>query len=91
MVGLTKRSMRPVHVVVVRAHFDSRERGITYVRSTDPLREYPARVTDRLEHWAQTAPDRIFLAQRTSGGAWETTTYSQALHRVQPVAHLLLR
>jgi len=91
MVRVTKRPVRPVNVATVRANFDYRENGVTYVRSTDPLRDYPARVTDRLQHWAQSAPDRLFLAQRSALGSWQTTTYSEALQRVQRLAAGLLR
>ena len=91
MVRVTKRRVRPVNVVTLRASFESRENGVTYVRSTDLLRDYPARVTDRLEHWAQSAPDRIFLAQRNALGSWQTTTYSEALQRVQRLGAGLLR
>ena len=36
-----------------------------------PLGPYPARLTDRLEHWADRAPDRTFLAARDAAGAWQ--------------------
>jgi len=85
-----KRPTRRVNVAVMRASFDRRDDGVAYVRSTQALREYPARVTDRLEHWAEQAPDRIFLAQRAPGGAWETVTYSEALCRVRRLASELL-
>jgi len=91
MVRLTKRPVRRVNVATVRAHFDHRDNGIVYVRSTDPLREYPARVTDRLEQWAQRAPERVFLAQRAGDGSWQTTTYSDALRRLQRLAAGLLK
>ena len=34
------------------------------MRSTSSIAPYPIRITDRLEHWAAEAPDRVFLAQR---------------------------
>lgn len=61
------------------------------MRSPQSLGEYPARVTDRLEHWADRSPDRIFLAQRgPNNGDWQTTTYAQALARVRRLARGLL-
>lgn len=86
----TNRPVRPVNVATVRASFEHRDDGVVYVRSTDPLREYPARVTDRLEQWALQAPDRIFLAQRRPSGSWQTLTYSTALERVRKLAAGLL-
>jgi feruloyl-CoA synthase len=87
----TKRSVRPVHVASLRAIFDQRENGVIYVRSPEPLGEYPARVTDRLEFWADQSPDRIFLAQRAPNGEWRTITYSEALKRVRKLASGLLK
>ncbi len=69
---------------------DRRENGVIYVRSPQPLGEYPARVTDRLEFWAAQAPSRIFLAQRAPDGIWETLTYAETLVRVRRLARGLL-
>ena len=33
--------------------------GTIYLRPTKPLGDYPARITDRLHHWANVAPDRV--------------------------------
>jgi len=87
---LSKRPVRPVRVASLTADLDRRKNGVVYLRSPKPLGSYPARVTDRLEHWAAQAPDRIFLAQREAGGEWQTTNYSQALTRVRRLAGGLL-
>jgi feruloyl-CoA synthase len=86
----TKRPVRAVRVASLRAIVDRRPNGVIYVRSPQRLGEYPARVTDRLEHWAVRAPERIFLAQRGPNGDWQTTTYAQALARVRRLARGLL-
>lgn len=90
MEPLAKRPVRRVNVATVRATFEHTDSGVVHVRSTEPLREYPARVTDRLEHWAEQAPDRVFLAQREPHNRWQTITYSTALQRVQKLAAGLL-
>ena len=87
----TKRPVRRVNVATVRAIFEPHENGVVHVRSTEALREYPARVTDGVETWAGRAPDRIFLAQRGENGAWQTVTYSETLRRVQKLAAGLLK
>jgi feruloyl-CoA synthase len=87
----SKRRIRPVNVAEVRATFGYRDNGVVVVRSTDTLREYPARVTDRLELWAEQAPNRIFLAQRAADDSWQTITYSETLHRVRKLASGLLK
>src|SRR5690349_13243063 len=54
--------------------------GVVYVRSRHPLPDYAERLTDRLDHYASEAPDRVFIAERdASGGGWREVTYSQAL------------
>ena len=63
----------------------------TVLRSTEALREFPARLTDRLEHWARVAPDRTLVARRAAdGGDWLRITYAQMLDRVQRVGQGLL-
>jgi feruloyl-CoA synthase len=88
--SLTKRPVRPVRVAPLEAVFYRRDDGVIYVRSPHALGEYPARVTDRLEHWTRNAPERIFLAQRAADGSWQTVTYAQSLARVRRLAQGLL-
>src|SRR5215469_5289113 len=87
---LSKRQVRPFRVASLTADLDRRKNGLVYLRSPKPLGSYPERVTDRLEHWAAQAPDRIFLAQRDARGEWQTTNYSQTLTRVRRLARGLL-
>jgi feruloyl-CoA synthase len=61
-----------------------------YARCPVPLRPYATCITDRLEHWAQEAPDRPFLARRDGGGRWRHLTYGEALRRTCAVAQALL-
>src|SRR5271169_1975699 len=90
MPSLTERPVRAVRVASLEAIVDRRENGVIYVRSPEPLGEYPARVTDRLELWAAQAPSRIFLAERAAGGKWRTVTYAEALVHVRRLARGLL-
>ncbi|WP_281915524.1 feruloyl-CoA synthase [Caldimonas thermodepolymerans] len=64
--------------------------GIFELRSTEPLGEYPRRLTDRLEHWARVAPDRTFAARRHKGGDWVHISYREMLQRAQAVGQALL-
>ena len=63
--------------------------GVVRLRSTEPLQPYPARLTDRLEHWAREAPDRSFAARRERGGDWVRITYAQMLDRARAVGQAL--
>ena len=71
---------------VVDAHAD----GVTYVRAAEPLPPLPDTWIDRLEYWAREAPDRAFLAQRESSGAWRTLTYKDALDKTMRIGSWLL-
>jgi feruloyl-CoA synthase len=68
---------------------ERRAGGIVHLRSPHALGPYPQKLTERLEHWARHAPDRILLAQR-NGQAWRSLTYVQALERVRRVGEYLL-
>jgi feruloyl-CoA synthase len=54
---------------------ERRADGTMIVRSPHPLPAYPVRLTDRLDHWAEVAPERPFLRQRDASGAWQTVTF----------------
>ena len=64
--------------------------GAFLLRAPQELPPYPARLTDRLVHWAHMAPDQAFLITR-DGAGWRTLTYGAALRRVRAVAAGLLR
>ncbi|MCA6119799.1 feruloyl-CoA synthase [Bradyrhizobium sp. WSM 1738] len=70
---------------------DRRADGSILVRSTTPLKRSARCIGDWLEHWARQAPDRIFLADRTSVDApWSTVTYKDALRQVRGTAAWIL-
>jgi feruloyl-CoA synthase len=82
-----------VHAVKVTNHpvtVEHRDDGTLLVKSTGTLGPYEKRVTDRLAYWAQQAPERAFLAQRSRDGHWEKLSYAQTLAQVQAVAQYLL-
>jgi feruloyl-CoA synthase len=60
------------------------------LRSPYRLGRYPASITERLDHWASVAPDRVFLAARDRGGEWTRLTYRTTRARVRAVAQALL-
>jgi feruloyl-CoA synthase len=64
--------------------------GAVYLESTLELGAYPERITDRLELWADRAPDRVFLAQRDASGAWRHLTYAETLLRARRIGQALL-
>ncbi len=76
------------------AHVSQRNDGCTLLKSIEPLLPYPARLTDCLEQWAHTAPERSLAAHRSAGAeggdAWQHISYRQMLDRAQAVGQALL-
>jgi feruloyl-CoA synthase len=69
---------------------DRREDGTVYLRPKIALGDYPIRITDRLHHWADAEPNRIFMAERKAGGGWREITYAQLLASTRHIASALL-
>lgn len=82
--------LRPVRMGSMRAEAETRADGTIYVRSLEPLGDYPRSMTDRLEHWAATTPDAVFLADRGEDGEWRTLTYGGANRLIRPLAQAML-
>ncbi|MGD0850397.1 feruloyl-CoA synthase [Bradyrhizobium sp.] len=69
---------------------DRRADGTIYLRPKTALGDYPVRITDRLHHWAKVEPNRIFMAERETGGGWRQITYAQLLTATRRIASGLL-
>ena len=74
----------------VQVEMQRRPDGAMVLRSPEPLSEYPQRLTDRLEHWARLAPQRLFAARRGADGEWLRMSYAQMLERARRIATALL-
>lgn len=68
------------------------EGGGFVLRSPTPLGDVPRCVGDMLVHWAERAPERVFLAERSSsdGSGWRKVTYAETLAAVRALGHELL-
>ena len=69
------------------ADFTPRPDGTTLVLSSEPLRDYPKRLTDRLIHWAETQPGHTLVAKRERGGQCEASGLAQREAPPRPCAH----
>jgi feruloyl-CoA synthase len=69
---------------------DRRADGTIYLRPKIALGDYPMRLTDRLHHWAQAEPNRVFMAERDASGGWRQITYAQLLSATRRIASSLL-
>jgi feruloyl-CoA synthase len=84
------RRVRPVRLCAPEVQVDRRSDGTVYLRSPHALPDYPGKLTDRLVHWANLTPDRVFMADRASDGAWRTITYAQTLEKIRRIGAALL-
>jgi len=86
---------RPLTFGVTRVVLREGAHGVQYVQADQPLRTYAPRITDRLLHWAQSAPERSFMARREhrpdgSTGEWQHISYARALQAARSIGQALL-
>jgi feruloyl-CoA synthase len=82
--------VRPVRLGPADVAAERRADGTIYLRSPQPLESYADKLTERLVHWAERAPDRTLFAQRDAAGGWRTLTFAQALDQTRRIATTLL-
>jgi feruloyl-CoA synthase len=92
---MTKAQYRPLKFGVTRVSVRDGAPGVHYLRAEQALQDYPVRITDRLQHWAQTRPDQLFLARREKladgrSGDWQQVSYAQAWGAARSIAQALL-
>ncbi len=81
---------RDVKLGRAEMRFTHRADGTILVESPQPVGPYPARLTERLVHWAGTAPERVFMAQRDAQDEWRTLRYGETLAKVRAIGQFLL-
>ncbi len=84
------RPLRAISFCDPAVSIERRADGTIYLRPKTALGDYPARLTDRLLHWAEAAPNRIFMAERDPGGGWRQITYAELLASSRHIASSLL-
>ena len=88
-------TFRPLKFGVTRVNLRDGVPGTHYLKAEQDLQAYPERMTDRLRHWAQTTPDRTFMARRAkladgTLGDWQHITYAQAWAQGCSIAQALI-
>ena len=92
-------TFRPMTFGVTTAVLRDGATGTHYLRADQELQPYPERLTDRLRHWAETAPDRTWMARRqpTVGadgkpalGDWRHISYAEAWATARRIAQGLI-
>ena len=69
---------------------ERRDDGTIYLRPKAKLGDYPRRITDRLHHWAEVEPNRVYMAERDARRGWREVTYAQLLQSSRHIASALL-
>ncbi|AMM25336.1 feruloyl-CoA synthase [Variovorax sp. PAMC 28711] len=86
---------RPLAFGVTRGVLRDGAPGTRYLMAETPLAPCCDRMIDRLVHWAETAPDRTFIARRErlpdgTTGDWLRVSYAQALQHARRIGQALL-
>lgn len=86
---------RPLKFGVTRIALKEGPPGTRYVQADQPLQDYPDRLTDRLQHWAQVKPEQTFMARRLKQadgtlGDWKHLSYGQAWTTARNIAQSLI-
>lgn len=89
--GASTSPLRPISFGDPVVNIERRDDGTIYLRPKRPLGDYPARITDRLHHWATTTPDRVFMAEREGGRGWRKITYAELLTASRHIASSLIQ
>jgi feruloyl-CoA synthase len=88
--GASSHPLRPISFGTPAVNVERRADGAIYLRPKVPLGDYPLRITDRLHHWAQAEPNRVFMAERNRSGGWREVTYGELLVSSRHIASALL-
>jgi feruloyl-CoA synthase len=80
------RPIRQVRLGRVDVAADRRPDGTVFLRSREKLAPYPEKITEKLDYWAERAPDRLLFAQRDGQGSWRRVTYAEARQRARRIA-----
>lgn len=82
--------VRKVRLSRLEPVVEKRADGTIYMKCRDTLAPYPEKITERLQHWAREAPDRVYMAEREERGAWRKVTYAETLALAQRYGEALL-
>jgi len=84
-----EREARPLFAAPA-VELTERQDATLLLRSRHALKPYGRCVGERLERWAERAPERPFLMERAASGGWRGVTYREALERVRGIGAWLL-
>lgn len=92
---MSTANYRPLTFGVTRATLRDGDTGVHYLVADQDLAPFPARLTDRLVHWARQRPDQTLFARRVknadgSSGDWRYISFAQALDAARRIGQALI-
>jgi feruloyl-CoA synthase len=93
---MTTAKFRPLKFGVTRVEVrDGATSGTHYLKAEQSLQDFPERMTDRLRHWAEQAPERTMFARRVKQGDgglgdWHRISYQEAWASARNIAQSLI-
>lgn len=87
---MTELPLRAVRLWVPDVAWETRADGAMVVWQKGPLGDYPARMSDRIRHWAKVVPDRTWMAERGSDGNWRRVSYGELHCHIRAIGQALL-
>lgn len=92
---MSTANYRPLTFGVTRATLRDGDTGVHYLVADQDLAPFPARLTDRLVHWARQRPDQTLFARRVknadgSSGDWRHISFAQALDAARRIGQALI-
>ncbi|HEY4324031.1 MAG TPA: feruloyl-CoA synthase [Mucilaginibacter sp.] len=84
-------SFKKINTIDIKIVKESLDDGSMLLYSTIQLETHPYRLTERLKHWAEMTPDKVFIGQKDEDGNWKTLTYQETFHKVKSIAQALLQ
>ena len=92
---MIQAKFRPLKFGVTRVEVRDGQSGTHYLKAEQALQDFPDRMTDRLRHWAEQAPERTMFARRVkqadgSLGDWRHISYQEAWTTARNIAQGLI-
>jgi feruloyl-CoA synthase len=69
---------------------ETRPDGTVLVWQHEPLGSYPRTMTERFMEWAEADPNRVWMAERGPGGAWQRTTYAEGARKIRSIGSAIV-
>ncbi len=92
---MSQPKYRPLKFPVARVTLREGAGGVRYMKAEQQLDDPALRLTDRLVHWALTAPERTLMARRVrqadgATGDWRHVSYREALDSARRIGQALI-